>query len=146
MDKTLTNELREINKSFSESIHYAKIYAEFLLEHGNEIKPAIAEFPMTSKHWENYPHHYNVSGILCSLNSVGSDITIINVKFEKNGFIPPLRHDRYKTIYVIHGEFEDTVNKRKFKQGDVYKLDPNTLHSIKSDYCLLTITWEPAYT
>jgi hypothetical protein len=144
MNAALAYELKDIKKSFAQTIRCAKIYAEFLLKNGESFNPVIAEFPLTSADWVDYPH-YNVCGILCNLNSTNSDITIINVKFEKNGFIPPLSHDRLKTIYVIHGEVEDAVNNRTFKQGDVYRIEPNIVHSLKSDYCLLTITWEPAY-
>ena len=104
----------------------------------------ITKFEMDNTDWRIYSE-FNIAGILCSLSSTQADLTVINVKFEKEGFIPPVKHDRLKTIFVIHGSFTDTVTGITYNAGDVCKLPPFTLHSLKSDDCMLSITWKPAY-
>lgn len=47
------------------------------------------------------------------------------------------------TGYIM--EFTDTVSNKTYKKGEVLSLDAYELHSLKSDECILTISWEPAY-
>ena len=139
-DTIVAEEYTKLKDKVASQITQATIYAEF----HEEDHITTGEFPLNANEWVQYSE-FNVQAILCSLNNTYNNLTIINCRFEEGGFIPPLKHDRWKTIYVIDGEFTDTVNNKTFKKGDVYKLNPHTLHSIKSDDCLVTITWEPAY-
>jgi len=139
---TVSDDLKGLNEDFSNTIKQAQIYADFLTHESGEVN--TVSFPLRNDEWEKYSE-FNVDAILCSLNDVEKDITVINVKFKKGGFIPPLKHDRHKSVFVIQGEVEDIINNKKFKQNEVYYIPPDTIHSLKSDDCLLTITWIPAY-
>jgi len=141
-DPCVSVEIKAVNKTFANTIRQAKIYADLLSADAQVFEERL--FPVSNTHWECYAD-YKVEAILCSLTDRERDITVINVKFDNGGFIPPLRHDRIKTIFVIHGELEDTVNNRVIKEHEIYQIAPNELHSLKSDNCLLTITWVPAY-
>lgn len=87
----------------------------------------------------------NVHQRLCSLAD-STNTTVVNVIFEKDGYIPPHTHDRIERVYVLDGEYYDPVSKQVFSKGQVQSIPPNTLHACRSDYCLLTVTWQPAYT
>ena len=137
----VTGQIKEARAKISSQISQVTVKAEIYDDAGDIIQ---TDFPLKSTEWIKY-NEYNVHAILCSLNNTYNNLTIINCKFEQDGFIPPLKHDRIKTMYVIDGEFTDTVNNKIIKKGEVYRLEPDTLHSIKSDDCLVTITWEPAY-
>lgn len=86
----------------------------------------------------------NVHQRLCSLSDK-VDMTVVNVMFDKGGYIPPHTHDRIEKTYVLDGEYYDPVAKKNFYKGDIQVVHPKQVHASISDYCLLTCTWEPAY-
>jgi mannose-6-phosphate isomerase-like protein (cupin superfamily) len=92
-------------------------------------------------------YDYNIKGIICSLNKEinTNDMTIVNIKYEKNGYLPPHTHDRIETVYVISGSFFDECSDKTYNEGDSVIIQPGTIHSSRSDNCLLTVTWRPAF-
>ncbi len=85
-----------------------------------------------------------VEVIECSLSCHCTDSTVINVRVEK-GIIEPHTHDRVKKIYVLEGEYTDTVTGKTYTEGEVQIIPPNTLHALESKRCVLIVTWRPAY-
>ena len=137
-------ELKNTRDTIIGQIKSAKITA--MMQDSNDVDSVFKEqtFEMLANKWVEYSQ-FNVQAILCSLNNKHNDLTVINCKFEVGGYIPPLKHDREKMIYVIDGSFTNTVTNETYQRGGVCKLAPHELHSIKSDDALLTITWKPAY-
>jgi quercetin dioxygenase-like cupin family protein len=86
----------------------------------------------------------NVHQRLCSLSD-NQNMTVVNVIYNKGGYIAPHTHDRVERTYVLDGEYFDQICEKTFKKGDTQEIPANTLHASKSDYCLLTVTWQPAY-
>jgi quercetin dioxygenase-like cupin family protein len=94
--------------------------------------------------WVEYPD-CNIRGRLCGFNDPEVDMTVVNIKFQPGGYIAPHSHDRVERVYVLDGEYVDTVTGTKYRQGDVQEVVPGQIHSNKSDYALIVITWQPAY-
>jgi len=86
----------------------------------------------------------NVHQRLCSLSDK-QNMAVVNVIYNKGGYIAPHTHDRVERTYVLDGEYFDPICEKTFKKGDTQEIPANTLHASKSDYCLLTVTWQPAY-
>jgi quercetin dioxygenase-like cupin family protein len=80
---------------------------------------------------------------VCSLNS--DAITVINVVFSEGGDLAPHSHDRVEHIYILDGTITDKITGQTYFAGSVYRIPPDQIHHIVSDYALLTVTWVPAY-
>lgn len=86
----------------------------------------------------------NVHQRLCSLSD-NVNMTVVNVLFEKDGYIAPHTHDRIEYAHVISGSYTNPITNITYTQGMTEVIPPHTLHASKSDHCLLTVTWQPAY-
>ncbi len=86
-----------------------------------------------------------VKCIECVCSPVSDDSTIVHVKVDEYGEMEIHEHDRPEVVYVLDGEYIDTVSGISYSAGDVQKIPPNTNHGLKSKGCLLTIVWKPAY-
>lgn len=88
----------------------------------------------------------NVSAILCSLDKFTDfTVTIMNCVFEKDGYVDPHIHSSHETVFVADGELFYEQENKTYEKGDVINIPPGRIHSFKSDYALLTITWRPAF-
>lgn len=87
----------------------------------------------------------NVELRVCSLSTRTKNKTIANVFMGEGGFIETHSHDRREVIHVMDGEYVDPVTRRTYRAGDRQIVAPYQEHGIRSDYVLLSITWEPAY-
>ena len=85
-----------------------------------------------------------VQAIACSLNKISVETTVVNVKVMK-GEIKPHKHDRLETIFVVEGEYIDPITNTIYRANDVQVIPPHTLHALQSTFCILTVTWKPAY-
>ena len=132
--------LCDLRNKITAQINQVTIYSETC----EPLKHQTQEFCLNQDGWSEY-QDFNVQAILCDLNNPDRGITVINCVFNKGGYIPPMSQDRTKSIFIIDGSVTDTVNNKTFKGGEVYTLEPGTIHSLKSDDCLLTITWKPAF-
>lgn len=102
------------------------------------------EVTMWIDHWTRLEKN-NVEIRVCSLSTRTRDKTIANVFMGQGGFIETHTHDRREVIHVMDGEYVDPVTNRRYWAGDRQIVAPYQEHGIKSDYVLLSITWEPAY-
>lgn len=82
---------------------------------------------------------------MCSLDIFSDEITIASVRINKGGVILPHKHEKSEKIYVLYGEYTDTITGIKYKEGDVQHIPPNQEHGLVSDFALLKITWKPAH-
>jgi len=137
----ILSDLNEARENLRKTICKVEILSHMMEEDGScEVFTSYLD----GEDWHYYDE-FNCHAILCSLSDKKRDITVINVKFDKGGYIPPLKHDRIKTIYIIHGKLMDEYNDTLLKEGDTYRIEPDRIHSLKSDDCLCTISWKPAY-
>lgn len=86
-----------------------------------------------------------VKCIECVCSTVSEDSTIVNIKVDNYGEIEIHEHDRKEIIYVLEGEYTDTVSGVSYSAGEVQIIPPNIKHGLRSKGCLLTIVWKPAY-
>lgn len=86
-----------------------------------------------------------VKCIECVCSAASQDSTIVNIKVDERGEIEIHEHDRKEIIYVLEGEYIDTVSGISYSAGEVQIIPPNTKHALKSEGCLLTVVWKPAY-
>jgi anti-sigma factor ChrR (cupin superfamily) len=85
-----------------------------------------------------------VKAMECSITGQCTDSTVVNMQVSE-GFLAPHTHDRVEKIYVLEGEYTDTVTGNIYKEGEVQIISPNTLHGLESKRCVLTVSWRPAY-
>ena len=100
-------------------------------------------YVISNREWHTLDYA-NVKIRLCSLNAL-TDRTIANMQFGKGGYISPHTHDRIKRVYVLAGKYIDTVSGVEYCEGSVQCVPVGVLHGMKSDFCLLTVTWQPAF-
>jgi quercetin dioxygenase-like cupin family protein len=88
----------------------------------------------------------SVSSVRCILDSLTTEITVLNVVFGAGGSIALHKHpDNWEYIYVLDGSITDTVTNITTPAGFTYKIPPGTPHHIVSDYALLTVTFKPKF-
>lgn len=102
------------------------------------------EVTMWVDHWTRLEKN-NVEIRVCSLSARARNKTIANVVMGEGGYIETHTHDRREVIHVMDGEYVDPVTNRRYWSGDRQIVAPYQEHGIRSDYVLLSITWEPAY-
>ena len=95
-------------------------------------------------HWTRLEKN-NVEIRVCSLSTRTRDKTIANVFMGQGGYIENHVHDRREVIHVMDGAYVDPVTGKVYRSGDRQTVAPLQEHGIRSDYVLLSITWEPAY-
>lgn len=106
--------------------------------------PNVEKVEICSSKWTEYPG-CNIAGRLCALDEVQSNVTVLNVWAKRGGYLAPHTHDRLEMIFVIDGEYYDSVTGITHKRGEVVLTPAGKSHSFKSDYCLCTVVWVPAY-
>lgn len=99
----------------------------------------VVPVPVPSFSWVEIAE--NVESIECSLTNAIS--TVVNVRFNKGGFLREHHHDREEIIHVIEGEIE--VNGDIVKEGQSCRIPAYQLHWIKSDYARLTMVFRPPF-
>ena len=77
-------------------------------------------------------------------NLITENSTILNVMFQKGGFLGKHSHKaQRKIVHVIEGTLRDFVNDVNLKEGDVYTIEKGKEHGFVSDNALLTIRFIP---
>lgn len=108
---------------------------------GESPKPEVV---LWTDHWTRLIRT-NVDARVCSLSTKTQAMTVVNVVFGEGGYLEPHAHDRMEVVHVMDGEYVDPVTNRRYRKGDRQIIAPYQEHGIKSDYALLSITWEPPY-
>jgi quercetin dioxygenase-like cupin family protein len=85
---------------------------------------------------------HNVLSRVCSLDS--PQVSVFNVKFGNNGKLDEHRHESTEVIYVLDGSIIDLNTGVTTVAGHTYRIPPGRLHTIRSDYALLVVTFKPA--
>jgi quercetin dioxygenase-like cupin family protein len=88
-----------------------------------------------------------VNSIMCSLDEMSDNRTVVNCVFNPGAEMPIHEHDRVETVHIIGGTIIETVSGKLLREGDS-KLIPSFhkhgWHSVTG--CMMTVSWKPAYT
>lgn len=95
--------------------------------------------------WQEMSEKRNVFLRPCVLNFKSKDKTIVNVYVSEGGYIAPHSHDRVESIYVLDGFYTDIVTGKTYSEGEIQVINPEQMHGLISDYCILTIVWKPKF-
>ena len=97
------------------------------------------------------PHHWTeivpgVNSVLCALDEVTENRTVVNCVFNPGATMPPHNHDRVEMVFVISGDITETVTGSTLREGDATRIEAFQQHGWHSQGgCMLTVSWKPAY-
>ena len=111
---------------------------------GFKIKSDIFDVEIRENDWSEFPKS-NVYIRSCVLDGISPNMSIANMHFHFGGELKPHKHTCQETIYCLDGEYFDPINQVTLLPGDRQVIPSNTIHAGKSDYCLLTVTWQPPF-
>jgi quercetin dioxygenase-like cupin family protein len=88
-----------------------------------------------------------VSTILCSLDAMSDNRTVVNCVFNPGAKMDEHEHDRVETVHVIGGSIMETISGETLHEGASKHISPFERHGWHSETgAMLTISWKPAYT
>lgn len=97
------------------------------------------------------PHRWKeivpgVNSVLCALDDVSDNRTVVNCVFNPGTTMEPHQHDRVEMLHVISGDIMETVTGSAMQEGDSMRIESFVKHGWHSKGgCMLTVSWKPAY-
>lgn len=101
------------------------------------------------REWRETPSQGVIMRV-CALDQFSDNQTVCNVAVNpfhapEGGEITTHTHDRFERIFVVEGEYTDSVSGQVYREGQTQEIAPHQPHGLRSDFALLFVTWRPAY-